>query len=186
MPTEDLEAVCQRMADDYQTSDAHHPQHVLVGRADFETMVAALTPREEAPAEGAGELADRVIALGYTNTAEYALATAYNNLRARTSEPEAGEAWKDQRLSRIERVKMHRVAFGSDLKTAINAVDEHAAVSSILAKIPAPATADKLRVAVEAVLNADAEARERLKAIGCPLNATPEMDALRQALAALS
>ena len=46
----DLKTVCQRMADDYQTSDAHHPQHVLVGRADFETMVAALATREEAPA----------------------------------------------------------------------------------------------------------------------------------------
>lgn len=54
-PARDLKTVCQRMADDYQTSDAHHPQHVLVGRADFETMVAALTPRHEAPAEGAGE-----------------------------------------------------------------------------------------------------------------------------------
>lgn len=37
-----LRAICQSMADDYQTSDSHHPHHVLIGKPAFESMVAQL------------------------------------------------------------------------------------------------------------------------------------------------
>lgn len=133
----------------------------------------ALTAREEDPAEGAGEILDLLThakdavhkiaaarrSIGplatQAQTAGHAISQAIKHLRARTSEPaREAVAWKDQRLTRIERVKMHRVAFGSDLKTALDAVDEHAAVSTILDKIPAPATADKLRDIVQRCVNA--------------------------------
>lgn len=88
---------------------------------------------EEAPAEGAGELADRVIALGYTNTAEYALATAYNNLRARTSEPEAVAWW-------CERPDGTGFPMATDPGEWPNLT-----VHRLFKEPPAPATADKLR-----------------------------------------
>lgn len=37
-----LRSICQRMADDFQTSAIHHPNHILVSRTDFEAMVEAL------------------------------------------------------------------------------------------------------------------------------------------------
>ena len=33
---------------DYQTSDNHHPDHVLIRRADFEALRAAIAKAEEA------------------------------------------------------------------------------------------------------------------------------------------
>ena len=44
------------------------------------------------------------------------------------------DLWKDLSLSRIERTKAHRMQFGSDLKTAIAAVDEEEARQGIVAK----------------------------------------------------
>ena len=40
-----LNQACQSMLDDYQTSDEHHPDHILVRRADFELMASALRPQ---------------------------------------------------------------------------------------------------------------------------------------------
>ncbi|ANC53423.1 hypothetical protein A4249_06985 [Brevundimonas sp. GW460-12-10-14-LB2] len=42
--------------------------------------------------------------------------------------------WKDQRLSRLERVKAHRSEFGSELKQAVEAVDEETARQAIASK----------------------------------------------------
>ena len=122
--------------------------------------VKATTYRPGTPAEGMKD--------GVLHGLNTALAIAMI-AEDRTSEPEAGAA-----------VGAVSGTCRADLYTA------DLPVGTKLYTHPSPATADKLRVAVEAALNADAEARERLKAIGCPLNATPEMDALAQALATLS
>lgn len=50
---------------------------------------------------------------------------------------------------------------------------------------PPAADADRVRIAVEAFLKAEDEARDRLREAGTPLPSTPEVDALREALAAL-
>ncbi|WP_453978601.1 hypothetical protein [Brevundimonas sp. Marseille-Q4549] len=51
---------------------------------------------------------------------------------------------------------------------------------------PTPAAdADRVRIAVAAFLKAEDEARDRLREAGTPLPSTPEVDALREALAAL-
>lgn len=42
LPDEGLRAVAQRMADDWQSSASHHPEHVLVRKGDFEALVTAL------------------------------------------------------------------------------------------------------------------------------------------------
>lgn len=42
--------------------------------------------------------------------------------------------WKDQRLSRLERVRAHRWEFKSGLKEAIAAVDEESGRQSMVAK----------------------------------------------------
>jgi hypothetical protein len=39
------EAVC-KMQDDHQTSDTHHPDHILVRREDFEAALSALAKFE--------------------------------------------------------------------------------------------------------------------------------------------
>lgn len=36
--SDDLRTACQAVLDDYQTSDAHHPDHVLIRRTDFERI----------------------------------------------------------------------------------------------------------------------------------------------------
>lgn len=41
-PAEKLVAAAHKMAADYQTSDQHHPDHVLVPRSAFEEMRDAL------------------------------------------------------------------------------------------------------------------------------------------------
>jgi hypothetical protein len=46
-------------------------------------------------------------------------------------------AWKDQRLSRLDRVKAHRVELGSTLKDALEAVDEYEAQATIADRIAA-------------------------------------------------
>lgn len=46
--------------------------------------------------------------------------------------------WKDQSLSRLERVRAHRFEFGSELKSALEAVDEEAARQNIANKASAP------------------------------------------------
>lgn len=52
--------------------------------------------------------------------------------------------WKDLSLSRIERAKAHRMQFGSDLKTAIAAVDEEETRKALVAKAtPSPAIPDR-------------------------------------------
>jgi hypothetical protein len=38
----DISAAAQRMADDYQTSESHHPHHVLVPRDAFEAMLSSI------------------------------------------------------------------------------------------------------------------------------------------------
>lgn len=43
---------CQAMADDFQTSDGHHPDHVLVSKVAFEQMVAALSEATTAGSVG--------------------------------------------------------------------------------------------------------------------------------------
>lgn len=45
----DYDAAARRIADDYQTSETHHPNHVLIRKADFEALLAAI-----AKATGAG------------------------------------------------------------------------------------------------------------------------------------
>ncbi|MET3837473.1 hypothetical protein ABIB58_002829 [Brevundimonas sp. UYEF29] len=52
-------------------------------------------------------------------------------------------------------------------------------------RLAAAADADRVRIAVEAFLKAEDEARDRLREAGTPLPSTPEVDALREALAAL-
>lgn len=66
----------------------------------------------------------------------------------RPDAPSAGEeftavrgVWKNQSLSRLERVRAHRAEFGSDLKRAIEAVDREAEHQR-LAALPAPPQAD--------------------------------------------
>jgi hypothetical protein len=43
---EELVATCKQMADDYQTSDQHHPDHVLVRRDAFDALRALLAKLE--------------------------------------------------------------------------------------------------------------------------------------------
>ena len=56
-PSDDLRTACQAVLDDYQTSDAHHPDHVLIRRTDFERIKALVEApviaRAEAQDEGA-------------------------------------------------------------------------------------------------------------------------------------
>lgn len=62
------------------------------------------------------------------------------------------------------------------------------AVSSRLLARPSPprgADEDRVRIAAEALIKAEDEARQRLREVWTPLPSTPEVDALRQALAAL-
>ncbi|MCC4295812.1 hypothetical protein [Brevundimonas aurantiaca] len=46
---DDLRAACQAVLDDYQTSETHHPDHILIRRADFERIAVILssTPASE-------------------------------------------------------------------------------------------------------------------------------------------
>lgn len=43
----DMLAAGQAMVDDYQTSESHHPNHVLVPKSAFEAMQAAITKATE-------------------------------------------------------------------------------------------------------------------------------------------
>lgn len=48
-----LREACQGIADDYQTSDAHHPNHVLIRKADHNAILAALAAwRQPRPVGG--------------------------------------------------------------------------------------------------------------------------------------
>lgn len=114
----------------------------------------ALTPREEAPAEGTGELGGGdVIATvdparwDHPLSPQLAYAYGWNDaLRARTSEPEAREAvpfmWAYEAVTDGE-----WRAFPRQLQRA----DGSICPGRALYTHPAPASADKLRVAVEAL-----------------------------------
>ena len=56
-PSDDLRTACQAVLDDYQTSDTHHPDHVLIRRTDFDRIKALVeapvVARAEAQDEGA-------------------------------------------------------------------------------------------------------------------------------------
>ena len=43
--SDEMLAAASAMVDDYQTSDRHHPNHVLVSRTAFEAMLSA-SPKE--------------------------------------------------------------------------------------------------------------------------------------------
>ena len=64
-PSGDLRTACKAVLDDYQTSDAHHPDHVLIRRTDFDRIKALVeapvVARAEAPDEEAAtdDLVDR-------------------------------------------------------------------------------------------------------------------------------
>lgn len=180
-------------------------------------IAAALTPREEAPAEGAGELdalseAEFRVIYAMRNEAEKdfsdiqkAILDAFDrenaepdyaafvqqtknaakslsaiwNLRARTSEPEAGEL-KPQ------------VRDISETLSAFTVMADHFGLS------PSPATADKLRVAVEALKKwpcgscSDGSYKQRTKADGLQIvtckvcNGTRLHPTAAQALATLN
>lgn len=49
---DDLRAACQAVLDDYQTSETHHPDHILIRRADFERIAVILS---SIPASEGGE-----------------------------------------------------------------------------------------------------------------------------------
>ena len=57
VPSDDLRTACKAVLDDYQTSDAHHPDHVLIRRTDFDRIKALVeapvVARAEAQDEGA-------------------------------------------------------------------------------------------------------------------------------------
>lgn len=50
---DDLRATCQAILDDHQTSETHHPDHILIRRADFERIAALI--RSAIPASEGGE-----------------------------------------------------------------------------------------------------------------------------------
>lgn len=54
-PPDDLRTACKAVLDDYQTSDAHHPDHVLIRRTDFERIKALV----EAPVAARAEALDK-------------------------------------------------------------------------------------------------------------------------------
>jgi len=41
-----LASLLHRIVDDHMTSDTHHPNHILINRADFEGIVSALAALE--------------------------------------------------------------------------------------------------------------------------------------------
>ena len=53
-PSDDLRTACKAVLDDYQTSDAHHPDHVLIRRTDFDRIKALV----EAPVVARAEAQD--------------------------------------------------------------------------------------------------------------------------------
>lgn len=55
--TATLRTTCQRMSEDYQTSAAHHPEHVLVRKTDFDAVVCALAREPHGGANEADVLA---------------------------------------------------------------------------------------------------------------------------------
>lgn len=54
-PDHALREACQRMVDDYQTSDAHHPDHVLIRKADHDAILAAFSSTPAPPDRQKGE-----------------------------------------------------------------------------------------------------------------------------------
>ncbi len=51
---DDLRATCQAILDDHQTSETHHPDHILIRRADFERIAALIRPAIPASEGGRG------------------------------------------------------------------------------------------------------------------------------------
>lgn len=81
----------------------------------------------------------RRISVGKLRAADQALSSqgrnegGARNLKSAQFTPVSG-LWKDQRLSRLERVRAHRWEFKSGLKEAIAAIDEESGRQSMVAK----------------------------------------------------
>lgn len=56
--SDDLRTACQAVLDDYQTSDTHHPDHILIRRTDFDRIKALV----EAPVVAQAEAQDEGVA----------------------------------------------------------------------------------------------------------------------------
>ena len=119
-PSGDLRTACQAVLDDYQTSDTHHPDHILIRRTDFDRIKALVeapvVARAEAQDEGAAGERDKRAWIDRWNAIEgaaqdalhtmselleapnlkrmqYALGERRDALASALNLPEAGTAW---------------------------------------------------------------------------------------------
>ncbi|WP_313014569.1 hypothetical protein [Brevundimonas sp.] len=135
-PSDDLRTACKAVLDDYQTSDAHHPDHVLIRRTDFDRIKALVeapvVARAEAQDEGAAGKREQAIK---ELIAGYAVMHEVICFMAGTSGA-AGRWYYEKANAAFEKVKPLHV-FGNDLATHPS---------------PTPAAdADRVRIAVEAL-----------------------------------
>lgn len=82
--------------------------------------------------------------------------------------------WKDQNLSRLERVRAHRFEFGSELIAALEAVDDEAARQSLANKSTAPLLARAREYVVDSLdAHEHSDGRDLLNEIDIALSTTP-------------
>lgn len=171
-----LNQACQSMLDDYQTSEEHHPDHILVRRADFELMASALRPRPSGETREVAFLLDRLADFendinerdwhGHVAPAVARVKSALSTTPARAEDQDEGAAGSDAVshhaktdadpvVSMLRDVAERLERPEPDLlgaRVGVQAV--RLAVSSRLLAHPSPPPAadeDRVRIAVEAL-----------------------------------
>jgi len=160
--------------------DLVSPRPLDLGRVDDDASTLSTTPaRAEARDEGAAgefETAEAMAEAWSDRVEIQRMVETTSAVFAKWASPEPLSRFRQQMMAVIQQAYIEGV--GGRIE----------ALAPAHPSPPPAADADRVRIAVEALeafIKAEDEARDRLREAGTPLPSTPEVDALREALAAL-